>query len=442
MRAIFLTIICSCLLTTALSSVGSSGTLSLPVANNFSVVLPDDSWHQTPLLEFLRDLDRVVRQTARFDNNSSHHPLILLLSREQPPGSSKFVYLRQYRNHVLQVPLNYHNWLAQPAVGRAVTMALLQSRLGNAPHDPLPEEAWWIADGLWAEFVQRRKQGSRILRFVDLPALRSIAEKNGKIKIDQSHFSSPPPPRPGSVEWTLYCERAQLMLELQKNLSGRNEDNALKDYCFLLFGKQLTAQECFQQTFAARAQKKLSSSRQIKTSDEPALDILALQKIFSVYLPASPQMLKHKFREIIQVKYLHPNGNFEMTAALSDLPFLVEKYESCVTLPRRKIILLSRLTAIAPADLRNDIMQINNALADIGRSPAYRVASEIKNAVLQIDRKLNYLQHIDTILNRYEQAQIPLLYEYRFAIEAVRNRSLLPLKIKEFIDAAEFSLRK
>ena len=435
MRLIIFTTMC--LLAVCLPADDWSGTITVPAAGNLSVAIPDDSWHQTPLVDFFRRLDRIVRQTARFDSSSDNRQVIIQLSKSQSEGSCKFIYSRQQRKHILQIPLDYRKLPDQPQIGRYITMAIIQSRLGNAPNTPLPEAAYWIADGLWAEFAQREKSGSRILRFTDLPALRNIAENTGTVTLNAPALLSPPPVRYNSAEWTLYCERARLLLEVQKTLQSKGHSNLLKDYCFLLFGKQLKPQECFQRVFTEQAQKKLSSA-----DPQTALDILAMQRLFSIYIPMAPAAVERKFRDIIQIKYLHPNGNFEMTAALSDLPFLVEKYDSCVSLPRRKIIQLNNLSLVAPAALRGDILKLTNAIAEIGSQPAYRPANEIKRAVQHISDTLDRLKRIDNELAKHEKSLMPLLYDQRFALEAVSNRPELPLKVKDFIDAAEVAHNK
>ena len=419
---------------------------SLPVNGNVALIIEDGVGHQTPAIEFFRRFERVFRHATRLDNTPGSRELLLVLSSKQPAGSSKFFHSREFRSQVLQLPGNYTEILNSPLLGRTLAGALLQSRLGNAIQTPLPESALWIVDGLWAEFVQRERSGTPILRFTYLDALRQLAENGFRMQLNLQLLTPPEKIRERSAEWQLYSQRSQLMLEIARYLgNSRRNINLIKDYCFLLLGNKLSPAECFERTFALAARSNLYNHGSIygngqkdeRAAGYAALEILAKKMLFSGYAPMNASAINRHLQRLIKIEYLHSNGKFPLTAALSDLPLLVEKYEQLSGIPHAKIIELNELAALVPLQLRSDIFQLTNALADIGSQPPERVAGNIKSILNNIQQKLHILQQVESELKRHEAALQPLLYEQRFVIDNNLPAAPLPKQIKAFIDTVE-----
>lgn len=414
------------------------------VVGNISAAIPDAAGHQTPLLEFLRRYERIVRQVGRLENSAAASDLRLELTApgEQTLAPDKFTLQR--KTAVLTLPADYRSWLNDPVLGRRLSSAVLQSRLGNPPLQPLPEPLLWIADGLWAEFVQRERAGQRILRFTWLPGLRNVAELGDDIYLSSQTLQAPPGIRPGSAEWTLYCERAQLMLEVARSLGSSNRNYPIKDYCFLIMGGKLPAPECFVKSFGAAARKRMmpgswQSDRKVTEAQlsYKALSLLAMRSLFSNYVPMSAAGIRKRLEPIKQVNYTHSRGSFEMQAALSDLPELVEKYDSCLNLPRIKLQQFNELAAIAPLQLRSDIFNLATLLSDISLRPAAALKDGIKSSLQLLEAKISKLEQVEKLLIRHEKERTPLLYEYRFSLEGSAPPAVLPGKVKKFLDEAE-----
>ncbi len=420
------------------SSVLLAGTdRSVQISNNFSAMLPDEAGHPTPVVEFLRRLERILRQSCSISNITDSRPLILALSSEQPAGTFQFCKHRQTHTVVLQLPPDIRQWLDSPAIGRALVSGLIQSRLGNPPRQMLPEAALWIADGVWAEFVQREKSGMPILHFTYLDLLRQAAESGFELTLNTEVLTPPRQIRVHSAEWTLYCQRSQLMLETANSLKNQRHDNVIKDYLFLLQGGKLSAQESFSRTFESAAQKKLSLSGETVSGGQSALKIMALRKLFSVYAPMNPQAINELFQQICQVNYQHSSGSFSVTANLSDLPELVEKYESCAHIPRLKIAALNNLAAVSPRQLHPEIFTLSKYMAQIGTEPARRMTEGIKSSIQSLNSKLAMLKAVDSELQQWEKSQQPLLYEHRLVVGTAPLEQPLPPRIKEFFDYTE-----
>ena len=252
-----------------------------------------------------------------------------------------------------------------------------------------------------------------------------------------------------SAEWIFYTQKAQLLLEVINSL-GSSRNNLLKDYCFLLFGKQLSADECFDQTFSAAAKRKVFTRltpEEIVPDDEKtagrlALKRLAVKALYSQYVPVNPVTVHRIFEEICKVKFQQGKNGMEVNASITDLPFLVEKYESCVSIPQIKLFELNELTAIAPVQLREDFYQLALQLSRIGTEPAERISYQLKKTVNSVDRKLRVLTKVDAILAAEEKKLQPLLYEQRFFMHGNWQETPLPGNIKSFMDAVERSLRR
>ena len=416
---------------------------------NFSVVVSPGAGHYAPVLDFFRRFERVVRRMGRIEESTAGRQFLIVLDDKQLFGSCSFEHSRLYRRQVLKLPADYRNWLYNPAIGRVIASALVQSRLGNLPQEPLPEAACWIADGLWAEFVHRENSGNQFVRFTWLPGLRNIVENGGKIQLSSWSLTAPVNIRPDSAEWVFYSEKARLMLEVAHAL-GSSHSNLLKDYCFLLFGKQLTAEECFDQTFSAAAKRKLFTKltpeeivpADEKTAGRVALDRLALKSLYSQYVPIAPGAASRIFERICSVTFKPENSNMATAASITDLPLLAEKYTSCAALPRIKIFELNELTAIAPAQLRSDFYLLALQLADIGSGSPGKISAQMKKIIADIRQKLRDLERVDSVLSAMEKSAFPPIYEQRFFMNGNLRETPLPQNIKSFMDTVERSLQR
>ena len=135
--------------------------------------------------------------------------------------------------------------------------------------------------------------------------------------------------------------------------------------------------------------------------------------------------LSRKLQRVETVFYAQTPGGRKMEAALPDLPLLVEKYESCLAIPRVKILQLNDLAAISPMNISTTILELIRALSEIGIQPPERVSSNIKNILQTLHAKLNRLMNVEAILKQHEQQLMPLLYEQRFlAIPCIVMRQL------------------
>ncbi len=415
---------------------------------NFAIEFNDKNVHHVPVVDFFRRFERVVRRVGRIEESVAGRSLLLIVDEKQPSGSCKFAHSRKHRKQVLLLPRDCKSLLDSPAAGRIIASALIQSRLGNLPQEPLPAGANWIADGLWAEFVQREVLGQRVMRFIWLPELRNFVENGGKLHFSSKILTAPENIRPGSAEWTFYCQKARLMLELAQSL-GSSSSNLLKDYCFLLFARQLSNAECFEQTFGSAARRKLFTPltpQEIVPEDgkkaaEYALNRLAVKKLYSQYVPMNPGAVSAVFEKFCHISFMQ-NKNMKADASITDLPLLAEKYADCTKLPRIKIFELNELTAVAPAQLRNDFFKLSYQLGQIGSADPEVISSAMKNIIASLKRKLDELILVDAVLSSMETSRLPLLYEQRFFMSENLRQSPLPGNIKSFWDTVERSLQK
>ena len=428
------------------SLIISAADEAIPVAGNLSAVIPPEAGHQIPVVEFLRRFDRVCRQFARAESRQQSRHLIVKLSSKLSANEVKFVDSEDFQTTILQLPLQYKKWLERPEVGRALAVALLRSRRGEAIDKPFPEAALFVPDGLWSEFAAREKAGQRILRFTDLPGLRNMAENDLNIILSPATLRAPEYIRNDSAAWVLYTEKARLLLEIARSLTSPRHGDPLKEYCLTVEDKRFTVNEVFDRTFRAAARKKFSmGSTLIKDDNDSAgdaLNRLALQKLFSVYISMSAAGLSRKLRKIESVWYSPIPGARPMEAALADLPLLVEKYESCLTIPRTRILQLNDLSAIAPMNISSDILELTRALSDIGNLPPERVSSNIKNILQTLHSKLNRLAAVENILQQHEQQLMPLLYEQRYLLKNANRPAPLPPLTQKFIEEAEKKLNR
>ena len=437
--AFFLLVISNCPAGERVFNITSGG--------NFTLAVNDNSGHYAPGLDFFRRFERVVRRVGRLEEGAVVRPLMLVIDEKQPSGSCAFEHSRVYRRQVLKVPSDYNSLLEEPAAGRILVSALVQSRLGNHPHEHLPEAANWIADGLWAEFVQRERSGGQAVRFTWLPELRNVVENGVKLQLDCQALKSPQVIRPGSAEWTFYVQKAQLMLEIVYSL-GSSQTNLLKDYCFLLFGRQLAIDDCFEQTFSAAAKRKIFNRltpeevvpRDDKTAGKAALERLAVKTLYSQYVPINPVVANRMFEQICKVKFKQGSNGMEISASITDLPFLVEKYDSCVPIPRIKIFELNELIAIAPAQLRAEFYQLTFQLSQIGSSSPESISYKMKKLINVTERKLRELIAVDAVLAAEEKRHLPLLYDQRFFMHGNWREAPLPGNVKSFLDTVDRSL--
>ncbi len=438
-------VLCLLMLTVPFPLLPGAETIISPVAGNFSAAIPDAAGHTTPAIEFLRRFERVVRQLGRFETTAGSLELLVTPDEKIPPGTTHLAYDERLRQHVLRLPLDYRQWVYFPAVGRALTAALLQARMGVAPTTPLPENSLWVADGLWAEFVQREADGKRIFRFTWLPGLRQIVETGGVLTLDETTLLPPLTIRRGAADWELYTERARLALEVVLRLNPNAKDNLLKEYCFLAADNRLSPQVCFERSFGAAARQRLArlpggtppTAADPTAAGRAAMEKLAMRTLFNNYTPLAAASVEKYLAAIDQVRYKRSADGFEATAALADLPNLVDRYETCTSIPRLKILELNDLAALSPAELRGGIFGITAALATIGEDSPARAATRIKEAQRSMQLKINEFKHIEQYLAECERTVTPLLYEYRFALEPPPRRAPLPPQTAAFLNAAD-----
>lgn len=423
--------------------------LNITGGGNFSIEVGNKSGHHVPAVDFFRRFERVVRRLGHIEESSAGRPLLLILDENQPSGSCRFEHSRLHRRQVLKLPGDYQSLLNSSNIGRVLTSALIQSRLGNAPQEPLPEAALWIADGLWAEFVHREQSGRQLMRFTWLPELRNAVENGGKIHLNHRTLTAPENIRPDSAEWVFYCQKARLMLEVADKL-GSGRSNLLKDYCFLLAGRQLSVEDCFDQTFCVAARRKIFTNltpqeiipEDEKTAGRSALDRMALKTLYSQYVPMTPAAVKRLFEQLCRITFKTDSGGVATDASITDLPFLVEKYESCTSLPGIKIFELNELTAIAPAQLRSEFFQMAFQLGQIGSASPAEISGSLKGLIKNVSRKLLELERVDAVLSAMEKNALPLLNGQRFFMHGNLRNAPLPKNIQSFMDTVERSLQR
>ncbi len=416
---------------------------SVQVTGNFLLIIPENGSHQMPLVDFMRRLERVVRQYGNFANSQDCKPFTVRLNEKLPQGFCRFTTHQDADGKVLEISADLAALLREPEVGRTITAALVQSRMGNAPERELPPEAYWIADGLWAEFVQREVMVFPVLNFTYLAELRNQVENGFPVRLDLNALTPPAAPRYHSAEWVLYTQKAQLMIKIANSCAVKRHDNLLKDYCFLLAGGQIAASEACELTFAQAAHRKLAKSapRQRKNlpKADPAVAQLSLDKLvwrnlFSSYAPVSAALCSKFLAEIELVTYQHERSKQTMKAHLADLPALVQKYDSCAALPRLKIDQINELVLIAPMQLRMELLRLSEILANLAKTAPQQSAQEIKSTLVSLKQRLKYLDRIDLHLRKYEQTMHSPLYYERYSIGGEFAPAPLPREIKEYID--------
>ena len=443
-----LTIFCIC--AAFLSAADDENFTAITVAGKFQVIIPAEAGHQTPIVEFLRRFERIVRYDGKFSLSKSTRSFTVVISDKQTPGTYKFVSNKIYGRSALIIPNGLRQLLSSPEVGRALTSALIQSHLGNTPSKPLPEDALWIADGLWAEFVQREIQTFPILHFTYLENLRKLAESGYQLQFRHATLLPPKAMQINSPLWTLYTQRAQLMIEVSRALAPDKHDNLLIDYIFLLNGKQLKPEDAFTLTFANAAYKKLygkkapaaSKPGEKTSSSYNALEKLAMRNLFSGHAPMNPATLLKHFEKINTFSYRQKDDGQLLQAHLEDLPLLLKKYKTCSEIPRQKIAELSDFAALVPLQLRNDVMQLNNLLATIYNDKQLQKASEIQKCIAQLRRKLLFLQRVDRELEHIENLNLPRLYYLRYTLNNTMPQAPLPENISRYLDEQQKKLQQ
>lgn len=412
------------------------------VNGNFSVQLPDDIGHAIPILEYLRRLERTVRLQGRMDSGENARELLIELDPHLAPGKYRWEPLGK-RRFVLKLDADYARWSNHRQLGRTLTNALLRSRMGLAPE--IADPAWpdWPADALWEEFLVRADIDLQLLRFTWLPGLRHIAEPGGRLGLTPGNLANMDENRIGQPAFMLYLERPRLMLEINYRLSA-GKQNLLKDYLDLVQCHTLAPEACFQQVFGRAALQKTRAWAGGAPEDaaEPvqyqtALELLGERELFTVYAPLGSVGMAYRLKQIETVAYQRVKAGETDTAALEDLPSLVNKYETCVKLPRQKIAELNQLAALGPAEMRGEIFAIGAALANIGALPVPDAAAAVRRTLEALKGKIALLGGIDAFLDLYEKQSTPLLYPDRFVLDPDRRHTQLPPHLEQLLDQAE-----
>lgn len=420
------------------------------VSSNFNIVIPDDAGHQVPIVDFMRRFERIVRNVGRFGTTDSAKTLTVVISLKQTPGTCYWSKNSEYGKNVLVIPNGMRQLLASPEVGRALTSALIQCRIGNPPSAPLPEEALWIADGLWAEFIQREIQVFPVLHFTYLENLRKLSEMDCKLRFDLPSLMPPQLLKPHTAVWDLYTQRAQLMLEVCRYLAPGRHGNLIKDYLFLLNGKKLSAQDSFTLTFAHAAYKKLYAGETApRTADDPrskkgytALEKLALRNLFSRHSPMSPAALIKRLNQLNVVWYRQHEKGQLLKAALTDLPLLVSKYDTCSKLPQQKLQELNEFVPLLPLQLHGEASRFAMQLSQIGSVNHQRQSEELKKIISSLQRKLAHLQLVDRELEYFENISMPHLYYLRYQLNTAAPETPLPPDISNYLDLQQQKLQQ
>ena len=361
--------------------------LSAQITGNFDLIIPDDCGHQGPLIEFMRRFERVVRRTSRIGNTSASQLMTVKLNSRFAPEQYRF-YNPSPELTVLEISADLQGLLRAPLTGRALASAFLQSRMGNNIAKAMQVESYWIADGLWAEFVHRETLPFHIMYFSYLPAMRNLAESNCSIRLDQQQLTAPEFRNIRAPEWVLYTQRAQLMLKLADHLADKRHSNLLKDYLYLLANGKLAPAECFELTFANSAVKLFANNiaptaPQQRNNDRDlknkAMESAAMKMLFSMAAPISPTFITKEIKRLSQVNYRTPRSQAVQQAELSDLPLLVQKYESCADLPMQKIRQLNNIIPIAPEQIRQELINLIKILSELDITQAEIASENIKH---------------------------------------------------------------
>ncbi len=412
------------------------------VSGNFAAKLPDDLGHALPILEFLRNFERTVRLQGRFDSGGDTRELLIELDPRLAPGEYRWEAFDR-RRMILKLDADYPNWRRHRALGRALGNALIRSRMNFAPEQDEPGWPNWPADALWEEFLVRSELDLQLLRFTWLPGLRHIAEPGGALGLNAANLTGQDERNLGRAAFALYLERARLTLEINRRLSA-GKQNLLKDYLDLIHRRTLPPDAGFNQVFGTAALQKTAgwaggapdnAAEAVKTAT--ALELFGERQLFNVYAPLSSRGVQYRLRQIATVEYQREKDGLPITAALEDLPFLVEKYERCVKLPRQKIAELNRLAAISPAELRGEIFALTATLANIGLIAVPEASAAIKNALEALRNKIARLGRIDAFLDYYEEQSTPLLYPERFVLDPALRRGPLPERLRQMLDQTE-----
>ena len=62
---------------------------SVQVTGNFLLIIPENGSHQMPLVDFMRRLERVVRQYGNFANSQDSKPFTVRLNEKLPQGKAR-----------------------------------------------------------------------------------------------------------------------------------------------------------------------------------------------------------------------------------------------------------------------------------------------------------------------------------------------------------------
>jgi hypothetical protein len=261
-----------------------------------------------------------------------------------------------------------------------------------------------------------------------------------------------PPPflKTDTALWDLYTQRAQLMLEICRSIAPGKHGNLLKDYLFLLNGKKLSAQDSFTLTFAHAAYKKLYTAQKApRTADDPrskkgytALEKLALRNLFSRHSPMTPAALIKRLNQLNVVWYRQHEKGQLLKAALTDLPLLVSKYDTCSKLPQQKLQELNELVPLLPLQLHGEASRLAMQLSKIGSVNHQRQSEELKKIITSLQQKLAYLQQVDHELEYFENISMPHLYYLRYQLNAAMPEAPLPTDISNYLDLQQQKLQQ
>ena len=421
--------------------------MTAQITGKFDMIIPDDCGHQGPLIEFMRRFERIARRTSRITNNNSSKILTVQLNSRFAPEQYRF-FNPSPELTVLEISADLRGLFNAPMTGRALTSALLQSRLGNNIAKTMPPGSQWIADGLWAEFVHRETLPFHILYFNYLPALRNLAENSFAIRLDQQQLTAPEFTNTRAPQWVLYIQRAQLMLKLADSFADKNRSNLLKDYLYLLANGKLEPAECFELTFVnaavkqfehnnVQAEKKQRSNDRIMKNK--AMESAALKMLFSPAAPIAPAFIAREIKNLSKVNYRADRRQAMQQAELSDLPLLVQKYDSCAVLPKQKIREINHIIMIAPEQIRQELINLTRILAALDANQVNTASENIKYNLQQIKEKLAYLEKVDRQLQSFEYSLQTPLYQHRYSVGDITPQPPLPRRINAFIEQQQQS---
>jgi hypothetical protein len=238
------------------------------------------------------------------------------------------------------------------------------------------------------------------------------------------------------------------MLKLAESFADKNRSNLLKDYLYLLANGKLDPAECFELTFANAAVKQFagnniptdkknsSNDRSIKNK---AMETAALKMLFSPAAPIAPAFIVREIKHLSKINYRADRRQAMQQAELSDLPLLVQKYDSCAVLPKQKIIELNHIIMIAPEPIRQELINLTGILAELDTTAVETASENIKYNLQQIREKLAYLEKVDRQLQSFEYSLQTPLYQHRYSVGDITPQPPLPRKINAFIEQQQQS---